>query len=95
MGKRLYDLARKGEKIKIESRKVTIYSFDFTQIDTPQLHFHIICSKGTYIRSLAHDFGKALQSGGYLSQLRRTAIGSYRVENALTPDQIIEKLERL
>lgn len=94
-GKRLYDLARKGEKIKIESRKVTIYSFDFTQIDTPQLHFHIICSKGTYIRSLAHDFGKALQSGGYLSQLRRIAIGSYRVENALTPDQIIEKLERL
>jgi len=94
-GKRLYDLARKGEKIKIESRKVTIYSFDFTHIDTPQLHFHIICSKGTYIRSLAHDFGKALQSGGYLSQLRRIAIGSYRVENALTPDQIIEKLERL
>ncbi len=94
-GKRLYDLARKGEKTKIESRKVTIYSFDFTQIDTPQLHFHIICSKGTYIRSLAHDFGKALQSGGYLSQLRRTAIGSYRVENALTPDQILEKLERL
>ena len=94
-GKRLYDLARKGEKIKIESRKVTIYSFDFTQIDTPQLHFHIICSKGTYIRSLANDFGKALQSGGYLSQLRRIAIGSYRVENALTPDQIIEKLERL
>ena len=93
-GKRLYDLARKGEKIKIESRKVTIYSFDFTQIDTPQLHFHIRCSKGTYIRSLAHDFGKALQSGGHLSQLRRTAIGSYSVENSLTPDQIIEKLER-
>ena len=94
-GKRLYEYAREGEKTIIEPRKVTIYSFDFTQINPPQLHFHIRCSKGTYIRSLAHDFGKALQSGGHLSQLRRIAIGSYSVENALTPDQIIEKLERL
>ena len=94
-GKRLYEYARKGEKTKIKPRKVSIYSFDFTQINPPQLDFNIRCSKGTYIRSLAHDFGKALQSGGHLSQLRRTAIGSYSVENALTPNQIIKKLEGL
>ena len=94
-GKRLYEYARSGEKIKIEARKVTVYAFDFTQIDLPQLHFHVRCSKGTYIRSLAHDFGKALQSGAHLSQLRRTAIGAYRVADALTPDQITEQLEGL
>ena len=94
-GKRLYEYARKGEKTKIEPRKVTLYTFDLSQIDLPHIHFHVRCSKGTYIRSLAHDFGKALQSGGHLSQLRRTAIGSYKVENALSPDQIIEKLGRI
>lgn len=94
-GKRLYEYARSGEKTKIEARKVTLYAFDFTQIDLPQLHFHVRCSRGTYIRSLAHDFGKALQSGAHLSQLRRTAIGAYRVADALTPDQITEQLEGL
>jgi tRNA pseudouridine55 synthase len=92
-GKRLYEYARKGEKIKIESRKVTLYAFNFTKIDIPQVHFHVRCSKGTYIRSLAHDFGKALESGAHLSQLRRTAIGAYSVEDSLTPDQISEKLD--
>jgi tRNA pseudouridine55 synthase len=92
-GKRLYEYARKGEKTKIESRKVTLYAFDFTQIDLPQVHFHVRCSKGTYIRSLAHDFGQALESGAHLSQLRRTAIGAYTVEDALTPNQITEKLD--
>ena len=67
-GKRLYEYARKGEKTKIESRKVTLYAFDFTQIDLPQVHFDVRCSKGTYIRSLAHDFGQALESGAHLSQ---------------------------
>jgi tRNA pseudouridine55 synthase len=94
-GKRLYEYARSGEKIKIKARKVTLYSLDFTQIDLPQLHFHVRCSKGTYIRSLAHDFGKALQSGAHLSQLRRTAIGAYKVEDALTPNQFTEQLEGL
>ena len=94
-GKRLYEYARSGEKIKIKARKVTLYSLDFTQIDLPQLHFHVRCSKGTYIRSLAHDFGKALQSGAHLSQLRRTAIGAYKVEEALTPNQFTEQLEGL
>jgi len=92
-GKRLYEYARKGEEIKIESRKVTLYAFDFTKIDIPRVHFHVRCSKGTYIRSLAHDFGKELESGAHLSQLRRTAIGAYTVEDSLTPDQISEKLD--
>ena len=92
-GKRLYEYARKGEKHKIESRKVTLYAFDFKQIDLPHVHFNVRCSKGTYIRSLAHDFGKALESGAHLSQLRRTAIGAYNIEDALTPDQITKKLD--
>ena len=92
-GKRLYEYARKGEEIKIQSRKVSLYAFDFTKIDIPKVHFHVRCSKGTYIRSLAHDFGKALESGAHLSQLRRTAIGAYTVEDSLTPDQISEKLD--
>jgi tRNA pseudouridine55 synthase len=94
-GKRLYEYARKGEKTIINPRKVTLHSFDFTQIDLPHIYFHVNCSKGTYIRSLAHDFGKALRSGAHLSQLRRTAVGSYSVENALTPSQIIEKIDRI
>ena len=85
--------ARKGEEIKIQSRKVSLYAFDFTKIDIPKVHFHVRCSKGTYIRSLAHDFGKALETGAHLSQLRRTAIGAYTVEDSLTPDQISEKLD--
>lgn len=94
-GKRLYEYARKGEKTIINPRKVTLHSFDFTQIDLPHIYFNVNCSKGTYIRSLAHDFGKALRSGAHLSQLRRTAVGSYSVENALTPSQIIEKIDRI
>ena len=88
-------LLQSGKKIKIEARKVTLHEFDFTQINLPQLNFHVRCSKGTYIRSLAHDFGKSLQSGGYLSHLRRTAIGSYRLYDAFTPDQILKQLEVL
>tara|TARA_B100001173_G_scaffold311721_1_gene329890 strand:- start:1426 stop:2124 length:699 start_codon:yes stop_codon:yes gene_type:complete len=94
-GKRLYDYARSGENTKIEARKVTLYAFDFIQIDLPQLRFHVRCSKGTYIRSLAHDFGKSLQSGAHLSQLRRIAIGDYRVKDALSPDQIIKQLDEI
>lgn len=94
-GKPLYKYARGGEKTKIEARKVNLYAFDFTQIDLPQIHFHVRCSKGTYIRSLAHDFGKALQSGAHLSKLRRTAIGTYKIADALTPNQISQKLEGL
>ena len=86
-GKRLYEHARAGEMVEIASRKTTIYEFEFTRIALPELDFRVVCSKGTYIRSLAYDFGKALSSGAHLTSLRRTKIGAYAVENALTiPD---------
>jgi len=81
-GERLYLKARRGEKVEVESRKVTIYSFDITTIEMPKLYFQIKCSKGTYIRSIAHDFGIALKSGGHLSGLCRTAIGEYLLKDA-------------
>jgi tRNA pseudouridine55 synthase len=85
-GKRLYEHARAGEVVEIESRKTTIYEFEITRIQLPEVDFSVQCSKGTYIRSLAYDFGLALQSGGHLSALRRTKIGDYSVENAILPD---------
>tara|TARA_B100000886_G_scaffold115641_1_gene77800 strand:- start:475 stop:1173 length:699 start_codon:yes stop_codon:yes gene_type:complete len=94
-GKRLYKYAREGETLKIDHRKISIYKFDLTTINLPLISFYLKCSKGTYIRSIAHDFGKVLESGAHLSELRRISIGSYRVENALTPNQIIKKLELL
>ena len=89
-GKRLYEHARAGEEVEIASRKTTIYEFEITRIALPEVNFRVQCSKGTYIRSLAFDFGKALQSGGYLSALRRTKIGDYSVEKGITPD-VFEK----
>ncbi|MEZ4809544.1 MAG: tRNA pseudouridine(55) synthase TruB [Allomuricauda sp.] len=91
-GKRLYELARKGENVEIEPRKIEIFEFEITQIQMPNVHFRVVCSKGTYIRSLAHDFGKALGSGAYLSSLRRTKIGDYNVNNATTPLVFKERL---
>jgi tRNA pseudouridine55 synthase len=90
-GKRLYELARAGEEIEIQARKTTIYEFQITRIQLPEVDFRITCSKGTYIRSIAYDFGLALQSGGHLSALRRTKIGDYNVINAVTPAEF-EKL---
>jgi tRNA pseudouridine55 synthase len=81
-GVRLYEHARAGETIEIEYRKTTIHEFEITRIDLPAIDFRVICSKGTYIRSLAFDFGKALNSGAHLTALRRTKIGDYHVENA-------------
>ena len=92
-GKRLYEYARAGEKIEIKSRKIKIHRFDFKKIELPNIAFEVKCSKGTYIRSLANDFGKSVDSGGYLSSLRRTKIGPFKVINALTPLEFIEKLE--
>jgi tRNA pseudouridine55 synthase len=92
-GKRLYELARKGETTEIPTREVTIEEFEITNIDLPKIEFRVACSKGTYIRSLAYDFGKALNSGAHLSALRRTKIGDYSVENAESIDSFIEKLE--
>ncbi|WP_127844525.1 tRNA pseudouridine(55) synthase TruB [Psychroflexus aestuariivivens] len=89
-GKRLYEYARKGEKVDIPTRQVNISKFEITEINFPEVHFKVICSKGTYIRSLAHDFGKALDSGAYLSELRRTKIGDFKVEDALSISEFEE-----
>jgi len=85
-GKRLYEYARKGKEIDVPSRKVTVHAFDLTRIQLPEVDFRVRCSKGTYIRSLAHDFGKALGSGAYLSELKRTKIGQYNVDKAVSPN---------
>ena len=91
-GKRLYELARKGETTEIKSREVTISEFEITNINFPKVDFRVVCSKGTYIRSLAYDFGLALNSGAHLSVLRRTKIGNFSVENSLTINDFIESL---
>ena len=81
-GERLYEKARRGEKINIKKRKITIYNFKLTKILLPKIHFIIECSKGTYIRSIAHDFGKSLNSGAHLSKLVRTKIGEFGLKDA-------------
>lgn len=86
-----YVLARKGKEVKMEPRKITISRFNITKIDGPVVHFRVICSTGTYIRSLANDFGSALGCGGYLSSLRRTRIGEFSVDNALSINQFISE----
>lgn len=91
-GKRLYELARKGETTEIKSREITISEFEITNINLPKVDFRVVCSKGTYIRSLAYDFGNALNSGAHLSALRRTKIGNFSVDNAVSIEQFIEEL---
>lgn len=92
-GKRLYELAREGKEVDIKSRKVEILEFEITRVTLPEVDFRVVCSKGTYIRSLAHDFGKALGSGAHLSALRRTKIGDFNVDNATSPLAFKESLE--
>jgi len=82
-GIRLYEHARSGESVEISSRKTTIYEFEITRISLPEVDFRVVCSKGTYIRSLAYDFGKAINSGSHLIALRRTKIGNYNVDKAI------------
>lgn len=82
-GKRLYEHARAGEEVEIAHRKTTIHEFELTRIELPEIDFRVVCSKGTYIRSLAYDFGLALGSGSHLTALRRTKIGEFSVENAM------------
>lgn len=91
-GKRLYEFARAGEDVDIKSRTVRISEFEITNFDENRINFRVVCSKGTYIRSLAHDFGKALNSGAHLSVLRRTKIGDFHVNNALSPEAFIDSL---
>ncbi len=92
-GKRLYEHARAGEEVEIQSRKTTIYEFEITRIALPEIDFRVKCSKGTYIRSLAYDFGLALQSGGHLTALRRTKIGDYSVDNGISPEDFEKQLK--
>ena len=91
-GKRLYEHARAGEEVEIQSRKITIYEFEITRIQLPEVDFRVKCSKGTYIRSLAYDFGLALHSGGHLMALRRTKIGDYDVKDAICPENFEKSL---
>lgn len=88
-GKRAYLSARKNREIKMEPVTVTISEFDITRIALPEVDFRVVCSKGTYIRALARDFGVALNSGAYLTSLRRTRIGEYRIEDALSIEQFL------
>ncbi|MFY0482714.1 tRNA pseudouridine(55) synthase TruB [Flavobacterium sp. PLA-1-15] len=94
-GKRLYEHARAGEEVEIQSRKTTIYEFEITRIALPEIDFRVKCSKGTYIRSLAFDFGKAMESGSHLTALRRTKIGDYNVENGVSPETFVEQITKL
>ncbi len=86
-GKRSYDLARAGKELVMEARPITIGEFEITAIKLPEVHFRVVCSTGTYIRSIAHDIGELLGCGAYLQELRRTKIGNFDVANALTPQE--------
>jgi len=91
-GKRVYELARKGKHVKLEPRKVLIRQFEITKIELPIVEFRVVCSTGTYIRSLANDFGQVLGCGAYLSSLCRTRIGTFKLEDALTIEEFEKSL---
>lgn len=91
-GKRLYEFARAGLDVEIKPRTISIQEFEITKINDLHIDFRVVCSKGTYIRSLANDFGKALQSGGHLSALRRTKIGDFNVTNGLSVEEFIQNI---
>ena len=91
-GVRLYKLARKGVKVEVEKREIIIHDFLIRSINFPEVEFSLTCSKGTYIRSLAHDFGKELGSGAHLSELRRTSIGDYTVDKSLKLMEFIRNI---
>lgn len=92
-GKRVYELAREGKEVKLDPRPVTIREFEITHIALPEVHFRVTCSTGTYIRSLANDFGALLGCGGYLQALRRTRIGDYNVADAFTVEEWVKALK--
>ncbi|HEX5653622.1 MAG TPA: tRNA pseudouridine(55) synthase TruB, partial [Chitinophagaceae bacterium] len=94
-GKRVYELARKGQEVKLEPRKVQIKEFEITRIELPHVYFRVVCSTGTYIRSLAHDFGQSLGCGAYLGSLCRTRIGNFRLEQALTLEAFEEEVSKI
>ena len=94
-GKPVYLAARKGIDVVLEPRPITIYSFHIEKIELPIVYFRVVCSTGTYIRSLANDYGKALGVGGYMSSLRRTRIGDFSVDQALSMEAFENKIEQL
>jgi tRNA pseudouridine55 synthase len=94
-GKRVYELARKGVEVKLEARRVVIKEFAVTRFHLPDVEFRVVCTTGTYIRSLANDLGAALGCGGYLSALRRTRIGEYTVEQAMTMEAAQKYIENI
>ena len=93
-GKRSYDLARQGIDVKLEPRAVTIFDFKITKIELPKIYFKVVCTTGTYIRSLANDFGEKLGCGGYLSSLCRTRIGEFLLTDAMSVEEFQNKTER-
>ncbi len=92
-GKAAYKYARKGQKVELSSRKIFVHSFELSLLDWPEVGFKVNCSKGTYIRSLAHDLGKACGNGAYLTRLVRTAIGQFRLEEAWKLEDLIQVLQ--
>jgi tRNA pseudouridine55 synthase len=92
-GKPVYLLARKGEDVILEPRTITIKEFVIEKIELPKVYFRVVCTTGTYIRSLANDFGKALGCGGYLSGLRRTRIGEFKVGDAMNMNELEQKIK--
>ncbi len=92
-GKRVYELARKGKEVKLDPRKIFVKEFDIKKIELPIVHFRVVCSTGTYIRSLANDFGEGLGCGAYLSSLCRTRIGEFKLSDALTIEEFEKKLK--
>jgi tRNA pseudouridine55 synthase len=94
-GERLYEKARRGEEVELRLRNVTISEFEITRIELPEVDFRVICSKGTYIRSLVNDFGKALNNGAYLSRLRRTRSGNFKVADAWEVMELVNMIRDL
>ncbi|MBP5999132.1 MAG: tRNA pseudouridine(55) synthase TruB [Sediminibacterium sp.] len=94
-GKRLYESARQGIEVKVDPRQITIEAFEITKIDLPTVEFRVVCSTGTYIRSLVHDFGQALGVGAYMSGLRRTKIGAFNVEDAIQWEDLEKEINDL
>ena len=92
-GERVYEKARRGETVELKLRKITIHRFDIEKIELPHIHFRIGCSKGTYIRSIAHDFGKRLDNGSHLSALCRTKSGNFDVQDAWQLDDLVESIK--
>ncbi len=94
-GKRVYELARKGIEVELEPRRIVISEFIITSFKLPVIGFRVVCSTGTYIRSLAHDFGKELGSGGYLSSLCRTRIGSFTIDQSMNMEEAEKYIRQL